>query len=216
LLTRAFQETYGLTLKDLFGTLDLALGTYRFSVRSVIPEMTRLAWQLKRDDIEKHEPGITRQKFLYNMSRQSYRKEWDGDYHAPGFFTRILAWLLRILPKVGIFSGLGYRMPTAHTEMLFEESFDAAVRRDKATLAQIETGEPRIRNRDLDTGKPVSPGEYHLTDVTYDKLLKKLAKKNFAGVTPELRENIVKFYAAMKTPDPHRTSKQLAALKAVR
>jgi len=215
LLDRAFQETYGLKLKDLFGTLDLALGTYRFSVRSVIPEMTKLAWQLKRDDIEKQEPGITRKKFLYNMSRQSYRKEWDGQYHGPGFFTRVFAWFIRILPKVGIFSGLGYRLPTAHTETLFEESFDAAVREDKQTLTQIQAGEPKIPDRGLDTGKRVSPGEYHLTDVTYDKLLKKLAKKNFAGVSPELRKNILAFYDAMKTPDPHRTSKQLAALKAV-
>lgn len=31
LLDRTFQKTYGLTLKDLFRTLDLALGTYKKS-----------------------------------------------------------------------------------------------------------------------------------------------------------------------------------------
>jgi hypothetical protein len=66
----------------------------------------------------------------------------------------------------------------------------------------------------LDTGKLASPGEYQLTDATYDKLLVKLAGKQFEGVTPELRENILAFYAAMKTPDPHGTAAQLAALKA--
>lgn len=215
LLDRAFQDTYGLKLKDLFGTLDLALGTYRFSVRTVIPTMTKLAWQLKKDDIAKQQPGITRKRFLYNMSRANYQKEWDGKYHGPGFFTRLFALFIRILPKVGIFSGLAYRLPTPHTETLFEQSFDAAVRQDQQTFAGIEAGNPRISNRDLDTGKPVSPGEYHLTDITYDKLLKLLAKKKFDGVKPELRANILAFYASMKTPDPHRTTKQLAALKAL-
>ena len=69
-------------------------------------------------------------------------------------------------------------------------------------------------NRDLDTGKPVSPGEYLLTDRSYDKLLVKLAGKKFDSVTPGLRENILSFYAQMKTPDPHGINVQLAALKA--
>ena len=214
LLDRAFQETYGLKLKDIFGTLDLALGTYRFSVRTVIPEMTKLAWQLKKDEIARQTPGITRKQFLYNMSRASYHREWDQNYHAPGFFTRVFAWFIRILPMVGIFSGLGYRLPTPHTETLFEQSFDASVRQDQQTFAGIAAGSPRIGNRDLDTGKPVEQGEYRLTDLTYDKLLKRLAKKRFDGVKPELRANIVAFYANMKNPDPHGTAKQLAALKA--
>ena len=37
LLDRAFVKTYGLTLKDLFRTLDLSLGTYRFSVSQIDP-----------------------------------------------------------------------------------------------------------------------------------------------------------------------------------
>lgn len=213
LLERAFQETYGLRLTDLFHTLDLTLGTYRFSVRTVIPNMTKMAWQLKRDEIAKQQPGITRKQFLYNMDRASYRKEWDTNYHAPGFFTRVFGWFMRILPKVGIFSGLGFKLPTPKIETMFEDSFDAAVRQDKQAFSEIEAGNPHFRNRDLDTGEPVSPGEYHLTDLTYDKLLKQLAKKNFKDVSPALRQNILAFYGAMKTPDPHGTAKQLAALK---
>ena len=44
----------------------------------------------------------------------------------------------------------------------------------------------------------------------------KLAKKNFAGVTPALRDNIVGFYSRMTTPDKHGVAPQLAALKAAR
>lgn len=215
LLSRAFQETYGLTLEDVFGTVELALGTYRYSVRSVIPTMTRLAWQLKRDEIARLQPGITKKQFLYNMKRASYRKEWDSDYRTPSLFARVFAFIIRILPKVGIFSGLGYKLPTPHAETLFEESFDAAVRQDQEIFAEVKAGDLKIPNRDLDTGNPVSPGEYHLTDLTYDKLLRELAKKQFAGVTPVLRENIVGFYARMKTADPHGIDAQLAELKAL-
>ena len=42
-LERAFLDTYGLEMKDVFGNLSLALGSYRFSVGSIIPGMTRVA-----------------------------------------------------------------------------------------------------------------------------------------------------------------------------
>jgi hypothetical protein len=215
LLDRAYQQTYGLKLKDLFGTLDLALGTYRFSVGTMIPNMTRAAWELKRAEIAKDQPTVSRRQFEYNMKRASFRKEWGSSYKAPGFFTRILAFFTRVLPKVGPLSGLAYKLPTPQTEKMFEDSFDAAVTRDRQAFADIKSGDLKISNRDLDTGKLASPGEYHLTDLTYDKLLIKLAAKQFEGVTPELRENILAFYAAMKTPDPHGIDAQLAALKAL-
>jgi hypothetical protein len=215
LLDRAFFETYGLHLKEMFGTLDLALGTYRYSVKSVVPDMTRAAWALKSDAIAKDQPAVTKRQFIYNLDRASYQKEWGATYSSPGFLTRFFTFLVRILPKVGPLSGLAYKLPTPHTERLFEDSFDAAVKQDTQMFRQIEGGDPTIRNRDLDTGKAVSPGEYRLTDTTYDKLLKKLAKKRFDGVSPALRQNMLAFYAAMKTSDPHGTSAPLAALRAL-
>ena len=89
----------------------------------------------------------------------------------------------------------------------------AAIARDRRSFAQAEAGGLRISNRDLDTGRPVSSGEYLLTDRTYDKLLTQLAEKSFEGVTAELRENILNFYAQMKTPDQHGIGPQLTALK---
>jgi Zinc dependent phospholipase C len=215
LLDRAFQDTYGLKLKDMFGALDLALGTYRFSVSTMIPDMTRAAWQLKKAEIAKEQPAVSRKQFLYNMNRASFTKEFGPMYKPPGFFMRMFAFVIRVIPKVGPLSGLAYKLPTPQTEKMFEDSFDAAVKRDRASFAAIQTGDLKIANRDLDTGKPVTPGEYELTDKTYDKLLIKLASKQFEGITPELRENILAFYAAMKTPDPHGTAAPLAALKAL-
>jgi hypothetical protein len=215
LLDRAYQQTYGLKLKDMFGTLDLALGTYRFSVGTMIPNMTRAAWELKKAEITKDQPTLSRKQFLYNMKRSSFTTEWGPKYKAPGLFTRFFAFLTRLLPKIGPLSGLAYKLPTPQTEKMFEDSFDAAVNRDRQAFTGIKSDDLKISNRDLDTGKLASPGEYKLTDATYDKLLVKLAAKQFEGVTPELRENILAFYASMKTPDPHGVDAQLAALKAL-
>ena len=88
-LERAFLDTYGIELKDIFTDLDLAVGTYRYTISSVLPEMTRVAWRLKKDEVTKEAPGITQQTFLYNLSRASYEKEWGTQYRsrasAPGY-----------------------------------------------------------------------------------------------------------------------------------
>jgi hypothetical protein len=78
-----------------------------------------------------------------------------------------------LVPKFGPFKGLAFKVPTPQTEKMFEDSFDAAVRHDHQSFDEISKQRFRITNRDLDTGKPVSPGEYELTDKTYDELLRK-------------------------------------------
>jgi hypothetical protein len=214
LLERAFDKTYGLKLRDLFVSLDLALGTYRFSVSRMMPTVTATAWQIKRAEIVKLQPNVSRKQFLYNIDRAKYEQEFKEKYRRPGIGARMLAVVFRIIPKVGPFSGLGFKVPTPATEKMFEDSFDASVKRDRATYAEAaNTGKLEVANRDLDTGKPVSPGEYALTDKTYDALVVKLAKKHFEGVSPDLRANILGFYARMKTPDPHGILTQIAALK---
>lgn len=214
LLNRAFERTYGLRLKDLFHTLDLSLGTYRFSVSQLIPSMTRAAWSLKQSEIQKEQPTVLRKQFLFNLKESSFTKEWGTQYEKPRFGTRLITTLFRLLPRMGPLRGLGFKVPTPQTEKMFEDSFDAAIKRDRVSLDEATVGELHIANRDLDTGKVVSPGEYILTDRTYDKLLVNLADKKFEGVSPELRHNIISFYAAMKTPDPHGIQTELAALKA--
>lgn len=214
LLDRAFQKTYGLTLKDLFQTLDLALGTYRFTVSSVLPTMTKAAWSIKSKEIRKDQPTISRKEFLYNLQRASYETEWGTAYKRPGLGIRILAFFFRLIPKVGPFRGIGFKVPTPQAEKMFEDSFDAAIKYDQQSFAQVKAGTLKMINRDLDTGQRVSPGEYLLTDRTYDKLLVKLSEKKFAGVTPAVREDILRFYAQMKTPDQHGIEPELAALQA--
>jgi len=53
LLERSFQATYGVPLTKVSKNIDLALGTYRWTVSTLIPEMTRVAWDAKKKEILK-------------------------------------------------------------------------------------------------------------------------------------------------------------------
>ncbi len=171
LLERAFQDTYGIEMKDVFGNLTLALGTYRRTVGSIIPGMTRVAWNLKKDELQKEIPGITRKKFLYNLSRSSYEKEWGTEYHKPGCGTKFLTFVFRIIPKSGPFKALQIRTPTPEVEKLFMASFNATVDRYRALLANVDAGPPELPNENLDVGGPDIAGKYKGTDEAYAKLL---------------------------------------------
>ncbi len=214
LLDRAFQKTYGLDLKDLFRTLDLALGTYRFTVGSMLPTLTKTAWSTKSAEIMKDQPTVSRKQFLYNLRRSSFEKDWGTTYEHPGFGARTLAIVFRLIPKFGPLKGLGFKVPTPETEKMFEDSFDAAVKRDRQSFAQAKAGPLRIANLDLDTGNSVKPGEYLLTDRTYDTLLVKLAKKNRRRVTRIAREHL-NLLRQDEEPDQHGIEPQLAALRAL-
>jgi hypothetical protein len=199
LLERTFLKTYDLELKDQFVSLDLAIGTFRRAVSGLIPEMTKVAWDLKKDEIIKANPSITREKFLYSMSRTDYEKEF-GKEGKPGFGTKLLAGFVRILPKVGLLKALAFKPPTPEAERLFIESFNATLARYRALLAQARTGKFDLPNTDFDTGRPARAGEYKLADETYAELLEKLAKHHFENVTPELRRDILAFYSDLSAP----------------
>src|SRR5205814_8662910 len=80
LLERAFIEIYGLKLSDVFGDEDLAIGTFRRSISSIIPEMTRVALLTRKDQMIKEDPNFVRKKFIYYLSRKSYQKERGKGY----------------------------------------------------------------------------------------------------------------------------------------
>src|SRR5271165_6386525 len=192
-LERAFADTYGVNINDLFVSLDLALGSYRHSVGSVIPEMTKSAWAAKKDEIVKTHPGMTARKFRYNLSRASFEKEWGRKYEKPGFGARLLAFLFRIIPKIGPFRALAFRPLTPQTERMFMESFNQSLARYQLLVAEESAGHLVLPNNNFDTGKPAIQSEYHLADQAYAKLLGKLADQK-GEISPELRANILSFY----------------------
>ena len=198
LLESAFRNTYGLELKSVFFSLDLALGSYRRTVSKVLPEATKVAWELKKDEIIKAQPGMTRSRFLYNLSRASYRKEWGRQYKRPGPFAKVLAFLFRIVPRVGPFKGIQFRAPTPETTKLFMASFNVTLARYRGFLRDVREDRLQLANVDFDTGRPTEPGEYKMADDAYAKLVRTLSEKQFARATPEVREDILAFF---RNPD---------------
>jgi hypothetical protein len=200
LLERAFRETYGLELKSVLSDENKVIGSYRHDVSQLIPRATRIAWTLKKNEIQRDEPSMTKRKFLYNLSRASYEKNWGRNYQKPTTYERFLAFLYKLLPKFGPLRVLQLRTPTPQTEHMFEASFNVALDRYKALLAQTRTSTPEVPDVNLDTGGPTPPGVYFKNDNVRAKLLEKLAEQNFAGVTPGLRADLLHFYADPNAP----------------
>src|SRR5579864_2029949 len=156
-LERAFEETYGLKLDQVFTNVGLAIGSYRRSVSSSIPAMTRVAWQLKKSEIIKDAPSVTRKKFLYNLSRASYKKSWGNEYQRPGFRSQLLTFFIRLMPRVGRSRAFAFRTPTPAVEKMFMASFNATLDRYRELLAGQKAGKLILPNRNLDIGEPVVP-----------------------------------------------------------
>jgi len=142
----------------------------------------------------REEPSFAKKKFLYNLKRTDFEREWGKSYQKPGIGARILAVLFRLLPKVGPLKALAFRMPSSDTETLHLQSVNATVEQYRTYLHGLAAGKLALENRDFDTGKPTKAGEYRLTDDAYAHLLSKLADAKFSDVSPALRENILHFY----------------------
>ncbi len=200
LMERVFPVVYGLELKDVLTQEDLAVGSYRFAVSRMIPEMTKVALRTHKKDLMRETPNFAKRKFLYRLSRTGYEKEWGKDYTEAGFGTRVLAALLRYMPKIGPFKALAFNNPTARTEDLYFTSINTTVDQYLVFLNQVRNNCVRLANRDFDSGKATKAAEYSLTDETYAKLLAQLATRKFHQTTPELRDDILHFYSDLSAP----------------
>ena len=200
LLERAFLETYGLPLKAVLSDEEKVLNSYRRAVSKQIPEATRIAWTLKKDEIQKDAPGITKKKFLYNLSRASYEKQWGKNYQQPTFGEKFLAFLYKLIPKFGPLRVLQFRTPTPQMEKMFEESFNITLDRYRALLSDEAAGHLDLVNDNFDTGEITGPGKYRMNDEAYAKLLGMLADQKFAGASPAVREELLHFYSDSDAP----------------
>ncbi len=213
-LERAFRDTYGIELKDVIAHEDLTIGSFRWAISRVIPTMTKVALKNYRAELVKEYPTFSKKKFLYHLSRAGYEREWGRTYQRPGFGTRLLAFLVRLLPKVGPFKAAKIITPTPQTENLYLKSVDDSLENYHDLLRRLALPGFHLDDRDFDTGLPTRPGEYKLTDETYAHLVHQLAQRHFDLVTPALRDNILRFYANRKAPDAVRQSaKKWAALQ---
>jgi len=200
LLERTFPIVYGMGLNDVLKHEDLSIGSYRFAVSRMIPEMTQIALRTHKKDMMKETPDFAKEKFLYRLSRSDYEKEWGKDYTKPGFGARLSAILLRYMPKIGPFKAMAFNNPTRQTEDMYFKSINTTVDRYRVFLEQVRAGSLELANYDLDTGKETKAAEYSLTDETYAKLLGQLAERKFDLTSPDLRENILSFYSDLSLP----------------
>jgi len=180
-----------------------------------------VALQTHKKELMRETPNFAKQKFLYRLSRSDYEKQWGKDYKKPGLGTRILSTLLRYMPRVGPFRGLGFKNPTPQTEDLYFKSINLTVDQYRAFLEEVRKDKLVLPDTDLDSGQPTKAAEYSLTDDTYAKLLAQLSDRKFDLTSPELRANILEFYsdpsAAIETKkDPVRWQSVLMSLDQLR
>jgi len=200
LLERVFPVVYGLELKDVLAHEEMAVGSYRFFVSRLIPQMTQVALQTHKKDLMRETPNFSRRKFLYRLSRSDYERNWGKSYTHPGLGTRILSTLLRFVPKIGPLKAMGFNNPTPQTEDLYIKSINTTTDHYRALLEEARAGKLTLPNRDLDDGDRTVDGEYSLADETYASLLAKLAAHHFDRTSNPLRENILDFYAGHSLP----------------
>src|SRR5579859_5338605 len=200
LLERTFPIVYGVELKDVLTHEDLAIGSYRFAISRMIPEMTKIALRTHKKDLMKETPNFAKKKFLYRLSRSDYEKEWGKDYTKPKFSTRFWAIVLRYMPKIGPFKAMAFNNPTPKTEDMYFKSINTTVDQYRIYLQQVRTDSLTLANIDFDTGKQTRAAEYPLTDETYAKLLGQISGRKFDFTSPGLRQNILDFYSDLSAP----------------
>ncbi|MFD1874716.1 zinc dependent phospholipase C family protein [Hymenobacter bucti] len=203
LLERAFAQTYGLELKSLVMNLDLALGSYRFAVRNLIPLASRAAWRANRHELRKVNRRVRRRDYVYKESKEEYERLYGTHYERPKFGARIVAGIIQVLPKVGKLKSLKFIAPTPEAQRIFRASFQETVQsyaqmlsRQTPTLGQA----PQMPNVDFDTGHPTKIGEYPLADRTYGEWVRKLAKNDFKEMTPTMQKDILVFFNSADIP----------------
>jgi Zinc dependent phospholipase C len=200
LLERTFPVVYGVELKDVLTHEDLAIGSYRYAVSRMIPQMTQIALRTHKKDMMKEDPTFAKQKFLYRLKRSEYEKSWGKDYTKADFGTRFWSAVLHYMPKIGPFKALAFNNPTAQTEEMYFKSINTTVDQYRIYLQQVRTGSLELANYDFDTGKVTKAAEYSLTDDSYAKLLGQLADRKFDLTTAALRADILQFYSDLAAP----------------
>ena len=195
LLEHAFEQTYGLKLKEVLLDEEKALNSYRHAVSKTIPTATKVAWSLKKDEIKADLPGATKRTFRYNLSRSNYEREWGKNYQKPSLFERFLALLYKLVPKIGPLKVLQFKTPTPEAQHMFRDSFNATLDEYRGFIEAVRSGHLDLPNDNFDVGEATGPGKYAMNDDAHAELLSKLAARKFTGISAELRDELLSFYS---------------------
>jgi hypothetical protein len=194
LLERAFRDTYGLEMSDVLKNEERAISTYRYSVSQLIPALTAAAWRDKHDEILKIWPDADREHVVFAFRPADYEEAYGRNYQKPGTLARFLAFVYRVVPKVGPLKPLAFKAPTPDVDRLFEDSLAQAHARFSTLVEAVRGGTLALPNVNFDTGRTPASGEYALADETHAQWLEALAKEDFATTSPAVRGALEAFY----------------------
>jgi Zinc dependent phospholipase C len=214
-LERAFLKTYAIPLDEILNPVDLSIGTFRRAASTFIPELTKVALEVQPPDKVRDKPNADHRLFLYHLSRSEYEKEWGKDYRKPRFGARVLAFILKYVPKVGPLKALAFKIPSQETEDLYIKSVNKSVANYRDKLREVGAGHIELPNLDFDTGRKSRAGEYALGDRTYMKLLDKLSQHGLQKASPDVRENVLVYFSTPPKLRTHSRKDEKAWNKAV-
>ncbi|MFD2164315.1 zinc dependent phospholipase C family protein [Paradesertivirga mongoliensis] len=192
---KAFYRVYGIDVNDVFGSMSVAISTFRWTIKSLLPNIVRTAWASKKDDLRKTDSTLTARKFSYRMKNRTYYHEFGRDHQKAGFFPTVISFIMPFLPKIGPLAKLKFKAPTPEAEALFIKSFDTTLVHYKAAITRLNSSSVDLPNRTLDTGHKTVFGEYVIADDNYATLLFRLQEKDFAHLSAEIKDNLLAFYA---------------------
>ena len=198
-MERAFRQTYGLEMKHVFLNVNASVAMFRFAVNQLLPAAARAAWYHKHDEIRELSPRARRSDSLYHYNRHQFRREFGHDYERPGFGARLMAGVLRVLPKIGPLKPYAFTLPDAAGAAQFRYSYRASMARFCTLVHEQPTDTTKtlaLADTNLDTGEPTHPTAYVLADQTYGALLRQLHRRDFEHLTPALRAALLSYFVS--------------------
>ncbi|MEO6829604.1 MAG: zinc dependent phospholipase C family protein [Acidobacteriaceae bacterium] len=203
LLEQAFFETYGLRLRRVLGRPAPAIKSYRSSIKGILPKVARAEVLIHHNDFPRDDDSTTYREFVTRQSKAAVDDRWGRFSRKPEFTVHLLAIVIRIVPKIGPLSSLAIRGPNTKTNGWYIESMNRSTVDYERLLKELRKN-PRkqlnLPDRDLDTGNPVEPGSYALTDRTYAQLLKQVTAEPGRAVPAGLQQNVLAYYADSNAP----------------
>jgi hypothetical protein len=209
LLDRAFFETYGVHMSDILGSRrrGAAIRSYRHSVRVFLPDFAHAEALIHQHDFPADPDTDEFRRFEQRLKDADYNNGWQNTRKKAGFKTHMLAFLVILMPKIGILSDLAIKIPTEETESRYVASVNHSLDIYSDLLKRLRDvpdADPEItmklENRDLDTGYIVQPGGYPRTDKTYAKLLAMITAKPAQLAPSGLKRDILAYYSNPDSP----------------
>jgi len=194
LLARAYYDTYGLDIADVLGHHRPTLRGYRYSVRTLLPRVAYAETLLHGKNLVADTPSPLLDLLNQQIATLAAQDHWDRYRDHAGVGTYLLAGFIFVLPKVGPFSLLSVRGPTAQTEEEYINSLDHSVDALRVMLAHATTTSG-LANQDLDTGDAIRPGTYRLCDSTYADLLHEVASTPTKPIPFGIKRDLLAYFA---------------------